>query len=125
MVHRSTQKMNSTSLQWDLTQNTPPNSRLVIVVAAMLISAPSPQHDKEYDKRKDLLQNQPVISVVCTLLSVREVWGSIPGSVKSDTVSPTACHRCDVSSELCCQGAKQRRWAPLLVTRFGVISREY
>ena len=24
----------------------------------------------------------------------------IPGSVKSDTLSPTACHRCDDSSEL-------------------------
>ena len=37
------------------------------------------------------------------------------------TVSPTARHRCDVSSELCSPGAKLRRWAPQLVTRFGVI----
>ena len=37
------------------------------------------------------------------------------------TVSRTACHRCDVSSELCCPGAKPRRWAPQLVTRFSVI----
>ena len=43
------------------------------------------------------------------LLSVREVWGSIPGSVKSDTVSPTVRHRCDVSWELCCTGAKPQR----------------
>ena len=35
--------------------------------------------------------------------------GSIPGPVISDTVSPTARHRCDVSSELCCPGAKPRR----------------
>ena len=40
-----------------------------------------------------------------------------------DTVSPTTRHRCDVSSELCCPGAKPRRWAPQLVTRFGVIRR--
>ena len=30
-------------------------------------------------------------------------------------------HRWDVSSELCCRGAKLRRRAPPLVTRFGVI----
>ena len=60
-----------------------------------------------------------------TSLSVREVWGSIPGPVKSDTVSPTARHRCDVSSELCSPGAKPRRWVPSLVTRFGVILRMY
>ena len=36
------------------------------------------------------------------------------------TVSPTACHRCDVLSELCRPIAKPRRWAPPLVTRFGV-----
>ena len=38
------------------------------------------------------------------------------------TVSPTARHRCDVFTELCSPGAKPR-WAPPLVTRFGVISR--
>ena len=32
-------------------------------------------------------------------------------------------HRCDVSSELRSPGAKPRRWAPPLVTRFGVIPR--
>ena len=42
--------------------------------------------------------------------SARKVWGSIPGSVKSDVVSPSARHRCDVSSELCCPGVKPRRW---------------
>ena len=39
------------------------------------------------------------------------------------TVSPTTRHRYDVSSELHCPGAKPRRWAPQLVTRFGVIPR--
>ena len=36
-------------------------------------------------------------------------------------MSPAARHRCDVSLELCCPGAKSRRWAPPDVTRFGVI----
>ena len=43
-----------------------------------------------------------------------------------DTMSPTARHRCDVSSKLCGpSGAKSRRWIPLLVTRFGVLTRVY
>ena len=29
-------------------------------------------------------------------LSMRQVWGSIPGSVKSNTVSPTSRHRYDI-----------------------------
>ena len=33
--------------------------------------------------------------------------------VKSDTVSPTASHRCDVSTELCFPGAQPTRWASL------------
>ena len=33
----------------------------------------------------------------------RGVWGSIAGSVKTDTVSSTARHRYDASSCLCCQ----------------------
>ena len=40
---------------------------------------------------------------------MREVWGSNP---ESDAASPKARHRCDVSSKLCCPGAKPRRWAP-------------
>ena len=32
-------------------------------------------------------------------------------------------NRYGASSKLCCPGAKQQRWAPPLVTRFGVISR--
>ena len=50
-----------------------------------------------------------VRSIVKTSLSVPEVWGSIPGSVKSDTASPTSHHRCDISSELSSPGAKPRR----------------
>ena len=45
------------------------------------------------------------------------------GSVKSDSVLPTARHSCDVFSELCCSGAKSRRWIPPLVTHFDVITR--
>ena len=45
--------------------------------------------------------NRPVSSVVKTSLSLREIWGSIPGPVKSDIM---ARHRCNVSSELCCPG---------------------
>ena len=44
-----------------------------------------------------------------------EALGLFPESVKSDTTTATARHRCDVSSELCCPGAKLRRWAPPLV----------
>ena len=41
--------------------------------------------------------------------------------IKSDIASLTTRHRCDVSLEVSCPGAKSRRCAPLLVTRFGVI----
>ena len=37
-------------------------------------------------------------------------------------VSSTVRHHSDVSSELCSPGAKSRRWAPSLVTRFGVLT---
>ena len=40
-----------------------------------------------------LTRKRPVSSVVETLLSVREVWDSNPGPVKSDTVPPMARHR--------------------------------
>ena len=48
---------------------------------------------------------------------------SIPGPVKSDTMSPTARHCCDVSLKLYSPDAKSRRWIPPLVTRFGKIPR--
>ena len=62
-------------------------------------------------------------TVFKTLLSVWEVWGSNPGSLKLNTVSPIARHRCDYSSQLCYPGAKPRRWAPPLITRLSVIMR--
>ena len=68
-----------------------------------------------------LKRNWPVSSVTKTSLSVREVRGSILSPVKSDPVSPTACHRRNVSSELCWPDDEPRRCAPPLVTRFGVI----
>ena len=81
-------------------------------------------------KRRKVIKIKPltrfyllVSSVAETLLSVQKVCCSNPGSVKSDTVSPTARHRCDVSSELCCIGAMPRTRVPPLVTRFGVITR--
>ena len=58
-----------------------------------------------------------------TSMSAREVQGLIPGPVKSDTGWPAARHDCDISSALCCPGAKPRRWDPPLVKRFVVISR--
>ena len=47
-----------------------------------------------------------VSSVAEHALSVRKVRGLNPAPVESDTVSPTDRQRCDVSSELCCSGAK-------------------
>ena len=40
--------------------------------------------------------DRPVSSVATTLLSLREVWGSFLGPVKSDTVTR---HRCDIFLE--------------------------
>ena len=60
------------------------------------------QRGKLQNKSKD--PNRPVSSVDKTLQSMREVWGSNCGSVKSDTVSPTARLRCNASSELYCPG---------------------
>ena len=42
--------------------------------------------------------------------------GFVSRSIKSDTVLPSARHRCDVSSELYCPRAMSRRWAPLLAS---------
>ena len=49
--------------------------------------------------------------------------GLILGPVKLDKVSPTARHRCHLSSELCCPDAEQWRWTSPFVKRFGVIPR--
>ena len=58
-------------------------------------------------------------------LSLWQVLGWIPGLFTLDTVSPSARYSCDVSTELHCLGAKPRKLAPLLDTRFGVISRVF
>ena len=56
-------------------------------------------------------------------IMVLEVLGALPGTIKSDSVTPTASHRCNVSSELRCPDAKPWRWATPLITRFVVIPR--
>ena len=63
--------------------------------------------------------------VVTTSLSVREVWGSRLGPVKSDTVLPGTRHRgCFLRTwKLSCLGAQRWKRAPLLITRFGGIPR--
>ena len=61
---------------------------------------------------------------LCTA-NVQKALSSIPEPVNSNAMLATTHHRCAVSSELCCPGAKPRRWIPPLVTRFGVISRVY
>ena len=69
------------------------------------------------------LKFEDISSLVTTLLSAREVWGSNSGSVKPGTVSPTVRQRCDVSSKLRGPGAQPRRMTPSLVIRFGVTPR--
>ena len=65
-------------------------------------------------------ENRPVgIAVKISLLTL-EVLGLIPGLVNSNAVSPTTRRRSIVFLKLCCSSAKPRRWAPQVVTRFGV-----
>ena len=59
--------------------------------------------------------NEPVGVVLKGVALSAEIRGSIPGPLKSDTLSPTVRHRCDVSSELCFPSAKPLRWAQPLV----------
>ena len=47
----------------------------------------------------DEAQDRPVGLAVTRSSLEREVWGSNLGPVKSDTVLPTARHRCDISSK--------------------------
>ena len=63
--------------------------------------------------------NRSVSTVVKILISVREVWGSNAGSVKSGQGR----QRCDISSELCCEGANNPTDGHPFVTRFGTIPR--
>ena len=52
----------------------------------------------------ELLLEHKVSSYELTVtpLLVREVWDSMTGLVKSDTVSPMSRYHCDVSLEVCC-----------------------
>ena len=59
--------------------------------------------------KKPSFRDWPGSSTVKHALSVR---GSVPGPIISNTVSPTARHYYDVSSQPCCPGTKPRRWAP-------------
>ena len=68
----------------------------------------------------NLNRRSRLAQLVGTSLSVPEVWDSISGPFRLDTVSPLRRFY-----GLCCPGAKPRRWAPSLVTRFGVKYREY
>ena len=73
------------------------------------------------------VENVQVSQLICSILNTvppvgravtrsfleREVAGSNLGPVKSDTVLPTARHRCDISSKgAVLPGAMTRRWAP-------------
>ena len=70
-----------------------------------------------------LLKTDGLARWLMTSLSAWEIFCSIPGPVKSGSVSPTARHHCDSSLELSCPRAKPRRWTP--ATRFGVMLRMY
>ena len=39
-----------------------------------------------------------------------KLYSQLPCLTLSIKGTPTACHRCDISSELCCPGTKPRRW---------------
>ena len=43
---------------------------------------------------------------IIPFIIVLEVMGALSGTIKSDSASPTASHRYNVSSELCCPHAK-------------------
>ena len=80
--------------------------------------------DKQDDFAADVCSN--CTGRLAQLLSPRSRCGRSGVRFRADqivTVSPTACYRCDVCSELCSPGAAPRRWAPPLVTRLGVIWR--
>ena len=62
-------------------------------------------------------------SVAKRTLSVREVWGSILGPVKSAQSRQRLATVATFLRSCVSPGAKPRRWAPQLVTRFDVIRR--
>ena len=74
-----------------------------------------------------LLTTRQLAQFLSTTLSLREVRGSIPVPIKSDTVPPTARQSSPLRRFFgaVLPGAKPRRWAPPLVTRFGVMPQVY
>ena len=78
-----------------------------------------------YCSTNTIIAQQTGWRCVKTPLTVPEFLVSIPKPVKPNIVSLTARHRCDVSAELCCPGAKPRRWVPPIVARIGEIPRVY
>ena len=69
-----------------------------------------------------LLLNQPVGQALTILLWERKIQGSNLKSVKSNTVLPVTCHRCDTSSKEASSGAMTRRWAPQTRSTFKCIT---
>ena len=62
------------------------------------------------------LHNFRIIPFIMAL----EVMGALRGTIKSDSVTSTTRHRCNVPSELYCPDAKPWRWATPFVTHFGL-----
>ena len=79
------------------------------------------QHDRLAEKRASILQ-QSFSWHSDTSLSVREIWGSIPGPVKSDTVANDF-PPLHVFLKLCCQRAEPLGLTPPLATCFSAILR--
>ena len=45
---------------------------------------------------------------IIPFIKVLEVLGALPGTIKSDSGTPTASHRCNVSSKLLCSADAKR-----------------
>ena len=85
-----------------------------ILVAPVVDICPDFNHD---------LLTSPLVGL-SSPSSVNHIEYSVAnGLIKSNVVSPTARHRCDVSSWLCWPDAKPLKWTPLLVASLGVIPR--
>ena len=76
-----------------------------------------------YQLRKDYANYLKKYRGLAQLLSAQAIGAVGLGFDSRAGQIGTARHRCDVSSGLCCPGAKPRKWAPPLVTRFGVLTR--
>ena len=74
-----------------------------------IFSTSRPTSTEKCDQNTTLGFEPPVVGgMVEDTATDAEIWASILGPVKSDAMSPKARRRCNVSSELCCPGAKQR-----------------